>query len=108
MSSQLYATGDGSSRQQQAHPDRFHELPPDASIEAGSNPDTPADSSDATLDNLKSMLPTGPAAAQGSSPQAIAAAQALQRGQKLPKHLAAAPAGQKLQSQLEEMASKCV
>uniref|UniRef100_A0A383W597 Uncharacterized protein n=1 Tax=Tetradesmus obliquus TaxID=3088 RepID=A0A383W597_TETOB len=100
------APDNGSSRQHEAHPDRFHELPPDQSLEAGSTPNTPADSSDATLDNLKAVLPSAAAgAAQGSTPQAIAAAQALQRGEGLPKHVTA-PAGQKLQSQLEEMASK--
>jgi hypothetical protein len=69
--------------------------------------DTPAhssSSSDSTLEHLKAVLPSG-AAAQGSTPQAIAAAQALQRGEGLPKRVTA-PAGQKLQAQLEDMASK--
>jgi hypothetical protein len=96
----------GNSRQQEAHPDRFHDLPADASLELSSTPGATTDSNEATVDHLSTMLPqSNTASPQGSTPQAVAAAQKLARGEKLPKAVSA-PAGQKLQAQLEELSSK--
>jgi hypothetical protein len=102
-----FLTADNSSsRQQEAHPDRFHDLPADASLEL-STPGATTDGNEATVNALSAMLPPSDTASpQGSTPQALAAAQKLARGEKLPKAVNA-PAGQKLTAQLEELSSKC-
>eukprot|EP00882_Tetradesmus_deserticola_P000572 GHRQ01000628.1.p1 GENE.GHRQ01000628.1~~GHRQ01000628.1.p1 ORF type:complete len:417 (+),score=187.10 GHRQ01000628.1:180-1430(+) len=98
--------GDDSSRQQQdAHPDQSQDLPAAESVELGRSPDASAGGQDVTVDNLKAVLQSGAATAQSSSPQdAAAGKQAKQHSHKHPKQPAAA--GQKLQEQLERMASK--
>jgi hypothetical protein len=102
----VWLPDNGNSRQQEAHPDRFHDLPADASLELGTTPGATTDSKEATVDHLSAMLPSSDnASPQGSAPQAVAAAQKLARGEKLPRAVSA-PAGQKLHAQLAELSSK--